>query len=137
MRLQGRRVPRVSLRAFRGLRVEIQGAFSVWGQFWNDGCLGRVLSAGISDVRPASDSRTQIQFASAVEEDSVFSVMPTATSATPIDRFSLPDAGGHFGCYGGVFVPETLMTALAELGAEADGAEVLQSGLRLCRSTSC
>ena len=43
--------------------------------------------------------------------------MPTATSATPIDRFSLPDAGGHFGCYGGVFVPETLMTALAELGA--------------------
>jgi tryptophan synthase beta chain len=43
--------------------------------------------------------------------------MPTATTATPIDRFSLPDAGGHFGCYGGVFVPETLMTALAELGA--------------------
>ena len=43
--------------------------------------------------------------------------MPTVTTATPIDRFSLPDAGGHFGCYGGVFVPETLMTALAELGA--------------------
>src|SRR5450432_277617 len=33
------------------------------------------------------------------------------------DRFSLPDAGGHFGPYGGVFVPETLMTALQELGA--------------------
>jgi tryptophan synthase beta chain len=32
-----------------------------------------------------------------------------------IDRFSLPDAQGHFGNYGGVFVPETLMTALAEL----------------------
>jgi tryptophan synthase beta chain len=38
------------------------------------------------------------------------------TAATP-DRHSLPDAGGHFGRYGGVFVPETLMTALAELGA--------------------
>jgi tryptophan synthase beta chain len=29
----------------------------------------------------------------------------------------LPDATGHFGRYGGVFVPETLMTALAELTA--------------------
>jgi len=38
------------------------------------------------------------------------------TAATP-DRHSLPDAGGHFGRYGGVFVPETLMTALEELGA--------------------
>ena len=37
------------------------------------------------------------------------------TAATP-DRHSLPDAGGHFGRYGGVFVPETLMTALEELG---------------------
>jgi tryptophan synthase beta chain len=27
----------------------------------------------------------------------------------------LPDAGGHFGPYGGMFVPETLMTALREL----------------------
>jgi tryptophan synthase beta chain len=32
-----------------------------------------------------------------------------------LDRFSLPDAAGHFGPYGGVFVPETLMTALQEL----------------------
>ncbi len=38
------------------------------------------------------------------------------TAATP-DRHSLPDAGGHFGRYGGVFVPETLMTALEDLGA--------------------
>lgn len=38
-------------------------------------------------------------------------------SPAPLDRFSLPDAGGHFGPYGGVFVPETLMTALQELGA--------------------
>ena len=40
-----------------------------------------------------------------------------AVAAEPIDRFSLPDAGGHFGRYGGVFVPETLMTALQDLGA--------------------
>ena len=40
-----------------------------------------------------------------------------ATPTTPLDRFSLPDAGGHYGPYGGVFVPETLMTALQELGA--------------------
>jgi tryptophan synthase beta chain len=45
--------------------------------------------------------------------------MPAAT-ATGIDRFSLPDAGGHFGRYGGVFVPETLMTALQELGTAYD-----------------
>ncbi|HEX2854111.1 MAG TPA: tryptophan synthase subunit beta [Opitutaceae bacterium] len=44
--------------------------------------------------------------------------MSHATAEGPrIDRFSLPDAGGHFGRYGGVFVPETLMTALQELGA--------------------
>jgi len=39
------------------------------------------------------------------------------SSLPPLDRFSLPDAGGHFGRYGGVYVPETLMTALQELGA--------------------
>ena len=40
-----------------------------------------------------------------------------ATSIT-----SGPDAGGHFGPYGGIFVPETLMTPLAELAAEYDAA---------------
>jgi tryptophan synthase beta chain len=30
-------------------------------------------------------------------------------------RLSLPDASGHFGPYGGIFVPETLITALEEL----------------------
>jgi len=44
--------------------------------------------------------------------------MPSAADATRLDRFSLPDAAGHFGGYGGVYVPETLMTALQEL-AEA------------------
>jgi len=47
----------------------------------------------------------------------------SATAATaPLDRYSLPDAGGHFGRYGGVFVPETLMTALQDLGAVYDQA---------------
>jgi len=31
--------------------------------------------------------------------------------------YNLPDAGGHFGPYGGIFVAETLMPALAELRA--------------------
>ena len=31
---------------------------------------------------------------------------------------TLPDATGHFGAYGGVFVPETLVHALIELEAE-------------------
>src|SRR5258708_34085481 len=31
---------------------------------------------------------------------------------------SLPDARGHFGRFGGMFVPETLMTPLRELAAE-------------------
>jgi len=33
----------------------------------------------------------------------------------PDDRFDGPDAGGHFGPYGGMFVPETLMHPLEEL----------------------
>jgi tryptophan synthase beta chain len=46
-------------------------------------------------------------------------------NAQPIDRETLPDSSGHFGVYGGVFVPETLMSALKELEeayavAEAD-----------------
>ena len=49
--------------------------------------------------------------------------MSTAASPT-IDRFSLPDAGGHFGTYGGVFVPETLMTALHELDQAYEVARV-------------
>src|SRR5277367_1284379 len=35
-----------------------------------------------------------------------------------IDLAALPDAHGHFGPYGGMFVPETLMTALNELTEE-------------------
>ena len=36
---------------------------------------------------------------------------------------NLPDAHGHFGPYGGMFVPETLMAALQELSAEYDRAK--------------
>ena len=35
---------------------------------------------------------------------------------------TLPDAHGHFGAFGGMFVPETLMTALNELTAEYEKA---------------
>ncbi|KXU35922.1 tryptophan synthase subunit beta [Cephaloticoccus primus] len=38
-----------------------------------------------------------------------------ASTASATDRFSFPDASGHFGNYGGVYVPETLMTTLQEL----------------------
>jgi len=38
-----------------------------------------------------------------------------AAKPTSLDRFSLPDATGHFGNYGGIYAPETLMTALSEL----------------------
>src|SRR5437867_286611 len=40
---------------------------------------------------------------------------------SPIE--TLPDAHGHFGVYGGMFVPETLMTALHELAAEYERAK--------------
>ena len=35
----------------------------------------------------------------------------------------LPDASGHFGTYGGMFVPETLMTPLQDLAAEYEKAK--------------
>jgi len=38
-------------------------------------------------------------------------------------REALPDERGYFGPFGGRFVPETIMTALAELEREADAAE--------------
>jgi tryptophan synthase beta chain len=47
-----------------------------------------------------------------------------ATAAFKVDRFSLPDPSGHFGPYGGIFVPETLMAALEELQAVYDKARV-------------
>ena len=37
---------------------------------------------------------------------------------TQVEKYSLPDAKGHFGPYGGVFVAETLQAALHELNLE-------------------
>jgi tryptophan synthase beta chain len=58
----------------------------------------------------------------------------SADHATPMpDRNSLPDAAGHFGNYGGVYVPETLMTALQELEAaylQVRGDAAFQAELR-------
>jgi tryptophan synthase beta chain len=41
-----------------------------------------------------------------------------------IDLQSLPDRHGHFGQFGGMFVPETLMTALLDLAEEYEKAKV-------------
>lgn len=46
--------------------------------------------------------------------------MTTATLEPPI---TLPDANGHFGIFGGIYVPETLMSALTELSAEYERAK--------------
>ncbi len=48
--------------------------------------------------------------------------MSTSGPASKIAPESLPDAHGRFGGFGGVYVPETLMTALEELGAAYDAA---------------
>src|SRR5438105_13609736 len=48
------------------------------------------------------------------------------------ELFNLPDARGHWGAYGGRFVPETLMAPLEELTAAYDAArqdESLQAEL--------
>jgi len=47
-------------------------------------------------------------------------VSPLIASDAP--RFRLPDARGRFGAYGGMFVPETLMTPLLELSRAYDEA---------------
>ena len=43
------------------------------------------------------------------------SYMQNASIELELDPLSLPDARGHFGAYGGMYVPETLMTPLFEL----------------------
>src|SRR5580658_5422075 len=42
--------------------------------------------------------------------------MPS-TEAAQLDPYAVPDPAGHFGPFGGIFVPETLMAALEELEA--------------------
>ena len=41
--------------------------------------------------------------------------MQNASIKLELDPLSLPDSRGHFGDYGGMYVPETLMTPLFEL----------------------
>ncbi|MDQ8202850.1 tryptophan synthase subunit beta [Pelagicoccus sp. SDUM812003] len=47
----------------------------------------------------------------------------STTSGTKIDKSSLPDASGHFGQFGGIYVPETLVTALEDLSKEYEAAK--------------
>ena len=47
--------------------------------------------------------------------------LPIQMPTKEIDRNSLPDSSGHFGPYGGCYVPETLMTCLAELRRAYEG----------------
>lgn len=47
----------------------------------------------------------------------------TSSPAPSTGAASVPDAGGHFGSYGGMFVPETLMAALSELTKEYERAK--------------
>ena len=49
---------------------------------------------------------------------------PITPATEPVDftKYNLPDATGHFGKYGGMFVPETLMTALSDLTLEYERA---------------
>jgi len=56
-----------------------------------------------------------------------------AAATKPADPRSLPDAAGHFGPFGGVYVPETLMTALQELTAAYEQAKADPSYLTLLR----
>ncbi len=51
------------------------------------------------------------------------------TAAIQISPTELPDSSGHFGPYGGIYVPETLMTALAELTAAYEKARQEQGFL--------
>ncbi len=60
--------------------------------------------------------------------------MPAVAAASkPADRHSLPDSAGHFGPFGGVYVPETLMTALQELTAAYEQAKADPAYLTLLR----
>ena len=45
------------------------------------------------------------------------------SSVAPPPPSSLPDPAGHFGPYGGIFVPETLVAAVQELAAEYERAK--------------
>ncbi|MFP6899590.1 MAG: tryptophan synthase subunit beta, partial [Opitutales bacterium] len=48
--------------------------------------------------------------------------MTSSSILESVSRHSLPDEGGHFGPYGGMYVPETLMAPLYDLSAAYDEA---------------
>src|SRR5215813_3467972 len=50
-------------------------------------------------------------------EHATRNVFSTGDAEAEMNFVALPDAGGHFGQYGGSFVPETLMHPLEELNA--------------------
>src|SRR5690606_6830994 len=58
-------------------------------------------------------SGRQIPFATAPR---VTSIDPSMSSVVPVAPESLPNSAGRFGDFGGCYVPETLMTALKEIG---------------------
>jgi len=51
-----------------------------------------------------------------------YDLAPVMAIATPAP-YSLPDATGHYGQFGGMFVPETLMAPLQELSSAYDAAK--------------
>ena len=85
------------------------------------------------DRTPGKDKPGKFAVACRPIRGHVVRPMAAAQTAEPLDRFSLPDTGGHFGPYGGIYVPETLMTALEELGtayAAAKADPAFQAELR-------
>src|SRR5712675_1941750 len=96
-------------------------------------------TAGRSNTFVAADGRRRADFPSAFRiPSSAFErarLLPSAATAllphvrtarsvrAMISTANLPDAKGHFGRFGGMFVPETLMTALLDLTAEYEKAK--------------
>src|SRR5277367_6637615 len=48
--------------------------------------------------------------------------MPVSTAPAEPDISPVPDTSGHFGVYGGLFAPESLMSAIEQLGKEYEAA---------------
>lgn len=75
---------------------------------------GRGRKRQSAAIRPRPERRTALQRVTLRYIDAPMSSLAQALSS--------PDAHGHFGPYGGMFVPETLMAALTDLTAEYEKA---------------